>query len=178
MDVLAHSLWTNFMFRVIPQTRNERKLAWWGTAFGVLPDVVSFTPVFGLFFYKWITGQAQWVMGRPDPGNFPLQELTYHLYNYTHSFVPWIAATIIFWLALKKFPWILLGWGLHVATDIFSHSTEFFPTPYLFPFRYPTVNGIPWAHPTFMAINYGLLAMIYLVVVPVWKRKLRLRAQR
>jgi hypothetical protein len=60
---------------------------------------------------------------------------------------------------------------LHICIDIFSHSSAFFPTPFLFPVSNFYVNGHPWSHPTFMVINYGLLILLYLFVIPRLKQK-------
>lgn len=170
MDVFAHGLWTNVMYRVIPQTKNSKKTIWWGVVFGVLPDFASFTPIFILTLYRLLIGEGRWVDGRPEFESIPLAGLTDQMYNLTHSLVIWAVVVLLIWAVRKKFPWLLLGWALHICIDIFSHSTEFFPTPFLYPLSGVEVNGVPWAHPVFMAINYGLLAAIYLVIWPLVRR--------
>jgi membrane-bound metal-dependent hydrolase YbcI (DUF457 family) len=166
MDVLAHGLWSNVMYRIIPQTRNHKKHTLWGIAFGVLPDLVAFAPFFADWFWKIITNQASATFGRPDFAETALTRYAAESYNYTHSFVVFIFFLLIVWVTWKKFPWFLLGWGLHIAVDIFSHSREFYPTPFLFPFSDYNVNGVSWAHPIFMAINYGLLFIFYIFILP------------
>lgn len=170
MDVLAHGLWTNIMYKIIPITRRDKKTTAWGIAFGVLPDLFSFTPIFTAYFYDVLVGNIQWIKGRPDLDVFPLAGLTHTLYNFSHSFVIWVIATILILMITRKFPWIFLGWFLHIAIDLFSHSREFFATPYLYPLSNNTVNGVPWSHPVFMAINYGLLIALYLLVIPRLKK--------
>jgi hypothetical protein len=170
MDVLAHGLWTNVMFKAIPATRNSRKETMWGIAFGIIPDLMAFTPIFAVLFYNIILGEAQWTAGRPDFENMPLAALTHQLYNFSHSFVFWAVITLAAWAIFKRFPWILLGAFLHIAIDLFSHSREFFPTPFLYPISHYEIDGIPWSHPVFMVINYGLLLVMYLVVIPKLKK--------
>jgi hypothetical protein len=171
MDVLAHGLWSHIMYRVIPETRNDKKTRWWGILFGILPDFASFTPIFLVFFYQLFTGSARWSDNRPDFENLPLANLTGELYSYTHSFTVFFLVFGLVWLIKEKFPWALIGWALHISIDIFSHSREFYPTPFLFPLSDMTVNGIPWSHPVFMVINYGLLFIFYLAVLPRISRK-------
>jgi hypothetical protein len=166
MDVLAHGLWTNLMYKALPVTRNNRRITLWGVFFGVLPDFISFTPIFVLFFYQLLSGRIEAPNGRPDIDTFPLAGFTSQMYDYTHSLIIFLVVTGIVWLIRKQFPWALLGWGLHVGLDIISHSREFYPTPFLFPVSDLNVNGIPWAHPVFMAINYGLLLILYLWLIP------------
>jgi hypothetical protein len=171
MDVLAHGLWANVMFKIIPKSRHDKKLTWWGIACGVLPDLLTFTPIFALLFFDLIVGRRNLTGGRPDLDNFPLGELTHQLYNYTHSFVIFALAVIVVWAIWKKFPIYFLGWGLHVFIDIFTHSREFYPTPFLFPIVPYEFNGFPWSHPVFMVVNYGALLLLYLVVLPKLKKK-------
>ena len=68
-------------------------------------------------------------MEPPDPSIIPA--FVYHAYNVTHSLVVWLAVSLIVWRLGKRWPWILGAWALHVLCDIPTHSTRFFPTPYL-----------------------------------------------
>ena len=165
MDILAHGLWTNVMYKAIPETRNNRKLTYWGIAFGLLPDLVSFTPVFIYGLYALIFKHQAFFAGPPGPDN-PFFNYAVQSYNYTHSIVIWLAATILLWIILKKFPIIMLGWALHIFIDIFSHTEAFFATPFLFPISGFKISIVSWAHPVFMLINYSLLIILYLFVIP------------
>jgi hypothetical protein len=165
MDVLAHGLWTNIMYKVIPKTRNDRKTTYWGIAFGVLPDLASFTPVFIFAFYEAIFKGRQLFAGPPTNDN-PMFQYAVESYNFTHSFVIWLAVTVLVWLIVRKFPWILLGWVLHIVIDIFSHTEAFFATPFLFPISGFKISAVSWAHPIFMTINYGLLIILYVFFIP------------
>jgi len=171
MDVLAHGLWTNVMYKAIPQVRHNRKIVLWGIALGVLPDLVSFVPVFLELFYKIITKSASFGSGRPDFDSFGFGQYAAASYNYTHSLVVWIIAVALAFAVYRKFPWILLGWGLHIGIDIFSHTKEFYATPFLFPLSDFKVSAVPWSHPVFMIVNYGLLFIMYLFVIPKFSNK-------
>ena len=173
MDVLAHGLWTNVMYKLIPETRNNKKTTWWGIFFGVFPDLVAFTPVFAYIFYRGIFLHTWIRFAPPEDTNqtIPLDQLTHHLYNFSHSLVIWLIVFVLVWLLFRKTPWVLLGWALHICIDIFSHSSQFFPTPFLFPISKFYVNGIPWAEPVFMIVNYSALVLLYIFLIPRIKRK-------
>ena len=159
MDVIAHGLWTNLAYELAKKSKKIRQTIkprdrWWMIAFGILPDAVSFGPyivvsilgagslfsyAFGRFMALWggtpVGAVTENTLGRPfaqpDPSLIP--EYVYHLYDYSHSLVIFALVFGLIWLIRKK-PYIpLLGWGLHVAIDIFSHGAEFFPTPFLIP---------------------------------------------
>lgn len=166
MDILAHGLWTNVVYRVLPKTKSDQRLIKWGIVLGVLPDLVSFGPIFALRIFWAITGVRPYIFQPVEFEQYPLSQLTYILYNFTHSLVIWTIVTVVIWLILKKFPWMLLAWGLHIAIDIFSHTNIFFPTPFLFPLSDFKISVISWAHPMFMLINYGLLLVFYTLLLP------------
>jgi len=173
MDILAHGLWTNILYKTIPATRQEQNTTGWGIFFGIFPDLAAFTPVFVFIFYRAIFLGQKLAFVRPEDGNegIPLSDLTHTLYNFSHSLVIWVVVFGISWLILRKVPWVLLGWALHICIDIFSHSSQFFPTPFLFPISKFFINGWSWGEPVFMAVNYGLLIILYIFVVPKLKRR-------
>jgi membrane-bound metal-dependent hydrolase YbcI (DUF457 family) len=159
------------MYKAIPQTRNKRIITYWGIAFGVLPDLVSFTPVFIYAFYTSLFRHQPFLAGPPGTDNIFFGYAS-QSYNYTHSLVIWAAVVMIVFALTKKFPWILLGWFLHIFIDIFTHTEQFFATPFLFPLSGFKVSVISWAHPVFMAINYSSLLVLYFLVLPkIWKPK-------
>jgi len=147
MDILAHFLWTFALFF-------KRKERWLAGFFGVMPDIVSFGPHLVLSI---IVGNS--MFGRPDLANIPVS--VFMLYNLTHSLVIFALAVLTVYLITKKIHWFMFGWGLHVLIDIPTHTKEFFPTPFLYPFSQPFIDGIRWSNPVFMAVNYSLLAIVY-----------------
>lgn len=174
MDIFAHGLWTNVMYKAIPATRADKKTTWWGIFLGIFPDLWAFTPVFVYIFFEAIFKHHtfRFVSPQDSPGPLPLDSLTHHLYNLSHSLVVWLIIFGLTWLIIKKFPWPLLGWALHIGIDIFSHSSKFYPTPFLWPISSFHVNGWAWADPVFMLVNYGALLVLYLFLVPKLKRKI------
>lgn len=156
MDIFAHSLWTNAVF--YKKYKEDKKNLFLSVLFGILPDLVSFSP---LFIYGFISRQG-------FPGIFgdnPLANYAHESYNYTHSIVIFIAVFLVV-TAIRRWKvyWPMFGWALHICIDIFTHK-GFYETPFLFPlsgFRFE--YGISWGHPVFMAINYSCLVLVYTVI--------------
>jgi membrane-bound metal-dependent hydrolase YbcI (DUF457 family) len=172
MDVLAHTLWTNAVFHF--KYARERRLRYLAAFFGVLPDLIGFTPI---FLYIVFSG----TIFRTKPPYFQVNNWTAgfaeHAYNYTHSMVVFLALFAVVLLvgnlyqyfskkALYRFWffWPMLGWALHIVIDFFTHP-NFYSTPILFPVSgYKFHGGISWAEPIFMLINYSLIIAVYVVL--------------
>jgi hypothetical protein len=45
--------------------------------------------------------------------------------------------------------------------DIPTHTSDFFPTHFLYPLSNVHVNGMSWGSPWFMLLNYSVLLIIY-----------------
>ena len=86
---------------------------------------------------------------------------------------------IIVWLVFKRPRYELLGWTLHILIDIPSHSATFYPTPFLWPISdYRFLSGVSWSNPTYMVINYSLLAVVWtVIIVKYFKKKKYLQIQ-
>jgi hypothetical protein len=164
MDIFAHVAWTNIVF--YKKLKAERINRFIAMLFGVLPDFVSFAPVFVYQFFARknfmeLVGSNVWMMRFAEES-----------YKYTHSFVIFVAIVLVlYFLRSKSWYWPIWGWGLHILIDIPTHR-GFYETPFLFPISgYQFSHGISWAHPTFMIINYGALALIYLVWFVVFRKQ-------
>lgn len=170
MDIFAHMAWTNIVFyKKLKQEKLKRFIA---VLFGVVPDFVSFAPVFIYQFisqtnFMELVGENIWVVRYAEKS-----------YQYTHSIIIFALAFVLvalirkYWFKFGSFVyWPMFGWLLHILIDIPTH-TDFFATPLLFPFsNYHFINGISWAHPTFMLINYSVLATAYLIWFFVFRKK-------
>jgi len=121
------------------------------------PDILAFGPFFLSQF-----GSAEW---RAFPRYVHLS------YDVTHSLVVWTVLTGAIWIARRKFPWILGAWALHILCDIPLHELAFFPTPYLWPFDTPLVNGVRWAQPAIMLPNYLALVVAYAFMIGLRYRR-------
>lgn len=157
MDVFAHGLWGGAPF----YPKGVKKFA---AAFvlGMAPDLLSF----GLYHVtrpEWLWSRLAGEVSGPPPLS-SLPEFLFHAYNWTHSLPVWTALFVVIWAIVRAPPWVFLAWGLHVLCDIPTHSSRYFPTPYLWPFPTPIVEGIPWASPWFMIPNYMVLLGVYCTV--------------
>lgn len=154
MDIVSHGLWGALGFG-----RRSRASFWWAFFFGIAPDLFSF----GIFLVLAFFGLAEhpdWSSGQhPDPAQIPAY--VHSAYNVTHSLIIFSIVFGVVWLTRKKPLYILSAWGLHILMDIPTHSHEFFPTPFLWPFFEFTVNGIPWSSPIILVPNIVLLILFY-----------------
>ncbi len=161
MDFFAHGFWSYIFF-------HKTKKPWLAVLFGLLPDTVSW----GLYFlFNLITGQFN--SGRPIVENIP--SWVFGLYGLGHSLI--IAAVVILAvsLILKKVPLFMLAWPIAIVMDIFTHTREFLPTPFLWPVSEWKFPGISWGNGYFMVVNYvliiGALLWIFFSKRKLTKRK-------
>jgi len=151
MDIFAHFFWTYAIF-------HKTKKPWIAALFGILPDLLSFGV---LFVINMFTGKG-FMRGPPNPDLVP--SFVTQSYNYTHSLIIILTIILIIYFLTKNFYVFFLGWPLHILIDIPSHTSRIFPTPFLFPISTYTFNGISWANPTFMKLNYLSLILVYLII--------------
>jgi len=157
MDILSHGLWGGVAFG-----RQSRRSYWWAFFFGVMPDLFSFGP----FFLQKLWGHG-FEFGPPDAASIPMY--VYELYDVTHSLVTFAVVFILASLFLRRPMWVMLAWPFHVVMDIFTHSNEFFPTPFLWPISDYHFGGISWGHPYIFFPNVALLIVCYVI----WRRSLK-----
>ena len=163
MDIVSHGLWGGLAFG-----RKAKKSFWISFFFGIAPDLFSF----GLFSIMNILGLASgpdWSQGIPDSHAIP--QYIHSLYNVTHSLIVFAVIFFVIWAIRKKPFYEMLAWPLHILMDIPTHSTKFFPTPFLWPFVDYRVNGIPWGHPIIFFPDWILLIALYLYFFIYKKRK-------
>lgn len=151
MDTLSHGLWGGLSFG------HGRRQFWWALLLGMGPDLVSFGP----YFLSWLVSGMPPYATQPGLGSAPslstLPDSVFVYYNVSHSLIVWALAFLLLAVLLQKFFWPLAAWGLHILCDIPTHTTAYFPTPFLWPFSTPYVNGFAWSLPWFICLNYLLL---------------------
>ncbi len=194
MDFFSHGLWSATLAKAANLSTKKVELnpwcaAWWG----VFPDVFAFALPTVWTLGGLITGTLdRSTIPSPEAGievqqmGPPVFKLALELYNYSHSLVLFL---IIFggifvirylrnhhklWWQLV--PWVMLAWPLHILADIPTHSTSFYPTPFLWPLSSFKVNGFSWSHPVFMTANYGLLIVVTIILF-FKKRKMQKNGQ-
>ncbi len=191
MDVFAHALWTAAAARYVNSRRRKKeslpRLNLWRAAFwGVFPDLFAFVPVF--LWGLWGMLHGEYYFGRIprhgslepiSPDTLPILNLTHRLYSVSHSLIVFALIMLAVWAFLRyrryadrRILWEMGGWLLHILIDIPSHSYNYFPTPVLWPFSEARFDGISWAMPWFMILNYGALFLVYLYI---WRQSWKAR---
>jgi len=156
MDELAHALWG---YGILNKSRHP----WLIILFAVLPDILIFVP---FMLYNLITKSFQF--GHPDVSKIP--EIVFTGYNITHSLITVAVVFLIVYLIKKKIHLFLYAWPIHILLDIPTHTKEFFPTLFLYPLSDFYIEGINWGTKWFMALNYSLLALLFVFIL-IWRYK-------
>jgi len=168
MDTLSHGLWGGAVF-------GQKDHQWkWAFLWGMCPDLFSFGPFFLTHFPAILERWRHHQFGHPDHRMIP--SYVYQAYHVTHSLVTWAVLMTLAVLIYRRRAWPMAAWGLHILCDIPTHSTRFFPTPYLWPFETPYYDGIPWARKSFMVGNYLAILGTYLALLGYRKWKTRIPA--
>ncbi|MDP3958439.1 MAG: hypothetical protein Q8Q36_03190 [bacterium] len=153
MDIISHGLWGSIAFG-----RRNRRSFFLAFLFGILPDFLAFAPhTFGMLL--GLNGH-EFTFGEP-PSPQAFSPYVYDVYNVSHSLVVFAVAFLALWAAFRRPVWEFSAWGLHILFDIPTHSTVFFPTPFLWPVSDLQVNGISWGEPAIFVPNVLLLATLY-----------------
>ncbi len=152
MDIISHGLWGGVL-----AGRKTKMSFWLAFFFGVAPDLFSF----GIFFVQRLfTGDLDFHKGgHPDIESIAPYVNT--LYNFTHSLVVFSVVFVLVWLFFERPIYEMFAWMFHILLDIFTHSYEFFPTPFLYPISDFKVNGTSWGHPIIFFPNLILLIITY-----------------
>ncbi len=190
MDTLAHGLWAaaaakaynltqhqtnnSALIRVRGSRDDLRKSAavspWLAAFWGVFPDLFAFSIPFAWLILGPLFGDSVPRIGPPATGELSpaathwTVQLAPVLYNYSHSLFVFFICLAFILIIYKRIPWEIGGWFLHILIDIPTHSFAFYPTPFLWPFSEWKFNGIAWATPWFMILNYASLAIISLII--------------
>lgn len=166
MDVLAHGLWGAVPF--VPGGKRRYAAA---LLVGMAPDVLSFG-VFHLLRPDWILSRIAGEISGP-PALEILPRYVFYAYNVTHSLLVCIAVFVIASWWLRRPAWILAPWVLHIACDIPTHATDYFPTPFFWPLETPFVNGQSWSRQGFLVANYSVLLLAYIIMVGIlaWRKR-------
>jgi len=190
MDTLAHGLWAVAAAKTANSVAQKKIRTGWVLFWGVLPDLFSFTPAISwMLWLVLVKGVPYSQVPRPElllpevRAKFLVFRLTDALYHPSHSLI--IFACVFFlvwavrWYRLNYYrgvklpvvaatpatpPWEMCGWLLHILIDIPSHTLRLYPTPFLWPFSDLKVDGISWGRPWFLALNYGTLLAVFVVL--------------
>ena len=171
MDILAHSLWNTAGAKKLNDSlekKGKQKVSiLWAAFWGIFPDIFAFGISSILSLVAVIFGNQKFSeLSHHGPlieGVDKSFDLAHFLYQFSHSFIIFAVIFGIVWFIFKKPRLAMLGWGIHIFLDIFSHSLQFFPTPFLFPIsNYVFPYGIRWSGQIFMIVNYTSLLVVFL----------------
>ena len=155
MDILSHALYGGVAFG-----RKSKRNYLIAFLFGLGPDLLSF----GLFFMSNLFGSISGPnngFGPPDLASIP--DTVYLLYDITHSLIVYLVFfALLWWLGKRDFAKLTLAWPLHILVDIPTHSSAFFPTPFLWPVSDFSINGLSWGQPMIFIPNVIILFCLYL----------------
>ena len=175
MDVFSHGLCAGAVGRAANRFGGKKLSAWRAALWGVFPDVFAFALGFMWFFWNIAFG-AMTVADLPRPDDVEpaardtllIFRITSMLYNMSHSLVLFFLVSVIVVALLRRVPWEMGGWLLHIFIDIPTHSYRFYPTPFLWPLSEWKFDGFSWGTPWFIIVNYSVLAIVYFLL---WRTK-------
>lgn len=172
MDIFSHALWSNIGTQYV-NLKFKRKLGNIQVVFwGIFPDIFSFTIPFVWLLKNLILTNFNIYSLNLDvfepPSRIMISILTNLLYSLSHSLV--IFSTVFVIIRIIKKRWYLeqLGWLLHIVLDIPTHSYKFYPTPFLWPLSDFRFDGISWAQPWFIILNYS-----FIILISIYLKKLK-----
>ena len=164
MDIVSHALWAAAAAEALRRrgTFARRDVIVAG-AFGAMPDLVGLVPV------------SAWAIGSPEPWNVvaayvaavPGQEPSmagwarqseHVLHCSAHSLVVLAFVALLAWRQGAATRAALLGWTLHIALDVPTHSSAYYAVTLLYPLSEWRFDGLAWTSPAVLAANWILLA--------------------
>ena len=163
MDIVAHTLWAGLGVAALrrhwplpPRTVAAT------LAMAAVPDVLHLLPIMAW----WALGSGEWAVvwayAVAAPGKEPglpatVDLLSRHLHCIMHSAIVAAAVTLVLW-AVRRTLWIpLLGWWLHIVSDVFTHSADYYAVAVLYPFTERGFDGAAWNTPWMLALNYAAI---------------------
>lgn len=174
MDILAHGLWAWAGAEVLRRRGLlTRRGLGAGVALAVAPDVLQMAPVLLGVLIGQLSLAEFGAYASANPGQEPIlrewvSTLAHHLHCLMHSALIAGAVSLIVWVVKRAWLVPLFGWWLHIATDVPTHSAEYYAVPVLYPFTYAGFDGFAWTTPWFIAANYAALA-----AVAIWLNRTR-----
>lgn len=164
MDILAHGLWAGLGARALARRRPvPPRIAIAVMVMAVLPDLIHLLPVLAWTLGGAGTAAELWRYAIALPGQEPgmpewVGTAAHHLHCSLHSGLLALPVTLALWRWRAGLGLPLAGWWSHILIDVLTHSSEYYPSPVLYPLTYRGFDGLAWNMPWFMAANYAALA--------------------
>jgi hypothetical protein len=184
MEIISHAFWAATAYKAkqkIKPSNHEKKVNFFLFVFwSMFPDIISFgliafwiilVFVSSGFDSSFLPSHMRAINGgepSAPAGFMPIFQMTSIIYSASHSIVIFFLAFSLFFYFLKNPPWTMLGWFLHILIDIPTHSSQFYPTPFLWPLSNWHFYGISWGTPWFLILNYSAMIIVYFLF---WRRK-------
>ena len=164
MDVVSHALWAAAAAEGLRRrgtfTGRDVIVA---AAFGAMPDLVGLLPV------------TAWAVGSPDaldaigryvaavPGSEPdmapwARHAEHVMHCSAHSLIVLALFALVAWRYGSAMRAALLGWALHIALDVPTHSSAYYAVTLFYPISEWRFDGVAWTTPAVLAVNWVLLA--------------------
>ncbi len=174
MDIFAHGAWAGAASIAAGRTLRRRIPVPWAMLWGVFPDLAAFTPVFVLVAWlRWIKGLDVsgrfFIFGSTARETLPVFLRPNELYHYSHSLIFFSLVFGSVWLVRRRPALPMLAWPLHILMDIPTHRAGMYGTPFLWPLSSYLFDGISWAQPWFMVLNWSAIAAAYVALL-LWHR--------
>lgn len=162
MEIVAHTLWATAAAKAANRKIAKIGLVWFAI-WTMLPDLFAFSPevIAGLSNRTTGSASAHVLDFRHVGARWGWLEVD--LYDIGHSLVIFVAAFLFLWAILRRPVWEMSGWALHILLDIPSHSAHY-PTPFLWPLSSYYLVGVSWRQWWFTALNYSILAVLFLAL--------------
>lgn len=155
MDIISHGLYGWAVFG--NKNKKEFRLA---TAFGVLPDFLSFGLPFAINIITLLSWGNGSIFGQAGHHNIDAKYINI-IYNITHSLIIWAVVFWGLWLIYKRPIKASFARLLHILIDIPTHSLAFFATPFLRPISNYKFDGIPRSNKIIFIPNVIILLTLY-----------------
>jgi len=167
MDIVSHGLWAGAAGLWVRRHRAlSRAQLGWMVFLGIAPDLLQALPVIAWAITQPHAGSILYSWSVATPGSEPflpplVREATMHLHCIMHSIVIAGPVTLAIWRWKPAWLAPLVGWWLHIALDIPTHSSDYYEVPFLYPISYRGFDGVPWTAPWLIIGNYVLLAIAF-----------------
>ncbi len=176
MDILAHGLWAWAGGEVLRRRGHltKRTLAA-GVALTLAPDLIQMLPVLaGVLIGQISLGEfLAYATANPDQEPIKVAWVSVsanHLHCVMHSVIIAGVVSLVAWWRWPVILYPLLGWWLHIAIDVPTHSSDYYAVPIFYPISFRGFNGIAWTSPWFIGMNY-----VALVAAGIWLIRTRSR---
>lgn len=166
MDILAHGLWAWAGAEILRRRAcMTRKTVAAAVALSVAPDLLQMLPVLIGVLGGAVNGRELLAYASANPGQEPIlsewvSASAHHLHCAMHSLVVLGLVALAVWRLAQGWVLPLMGWWLHIATDVPTHSASYYAVPVLYPISYRGFDGFAWTAPWFIAVNYLALAIV------------------